>query len=115
MSACKKSAYALFSMALAVGCLLAVFARASGSARQASSLAAGTGYGIGCSLSVRLGGETYLIAVDLGNGQPVAVGHVDESNPQAVRRFLEPLVQRLGVRVIVTDDLVSFRKVADNL
>jgi hypothetical protein len=56
-----------------------------------------------------------LIAVDLGNGQPVAVGHVDESNPQAVRRFLEPLVQRLGVRVIVTDDLVSFRKVAEKM
>jgi len=56
-----------------------------------------------------------LIAVDLGNGVPVAIGQVDESNPQAVRRFLEPLVQRLGVSVIVTDDLVSFRTVANQL
>jgi len=56
-----------------------------------------------------------LIAVDLGNGVPVAIGQVDESNPQAVRRFLEPLVQRLGVSVIVTDDLVSFRRVANQL
>jgi transposase-like protein len=56
-----------------------------------------------------------LIAVDLGNGVPVAIGQVDESNPQAVRRFLEPLVQRLGVSVIVTDDLVSFRTVAEKL
>jgi transposase-like protein len=56
-----------------------------------------------------------LIAVDLGNGHPVAVGHVDESNPEAVRRFLEPLVQRLGVSVIVTDDLMSFRKAAEKL
>jgi len=56
-----------------------------------------------------------LIAVDLGNGVPVAIGQVDESNPQAVRRFLAPLVQRLGVSVIVTDDLVSFRPVANQL
>jgi transposase-like protein len=56
-----------------------------------------------------------LIAVDLGNGVPVAIGQVDESNPQAVRRFLAPLVQRLGVSVIVTDDLASFRTVANQL
>jgi transposase-like protein len=56
-----------------------------------------------------------LIAVDLGDGQPVAIGKVDESNPQAVRRWLEPLVQRLGVSVIVTDDLASFRTAAQKL
>jgi hypothetical protein len=39
----------------------------------------------------------------------VAIGQVDESNPQAVGRWLEPLVKRLGVSVIVTDDLASFR------
>jgi hypothetical protein len=45
----------------------------------------------------------------------MAIGQIDESNPQAVRRFLEPLVQRLGVSVIVTDDLASFRTVAGKL
>ena len=59
--------------------------------------------------------EAVLLAVDLGNGQPVAIGQVDESNPWAVRRWLEPLVQRLGVSVIVSDDLASFRKVAEKL
>lgn len=59
--------------------------------------------------------QPVLVAVDLGNGQPVAIGHMDETNPQAVRRFLEPLVQRLGVSVIVTDDLVTYRKVAEKL
>jgi len=59
--------------------------------------------------------QAVLIAVDLGNGQPVAIGQVDESNPWAVRRWLEPLVQRLGVSVIVSDDLASFRKVAEKL
>jgi transposase-like protein len=56
-----------------------------------------------------------LVAVDLGRGQPVAIGYIDEYNPQAVRRFLEPLIQRLGVSVIVTDDLASFRRVAEKL
>ncbi len=64
-----------------------------------------------------LGGrpQPTLIAVDLGTGQPVAVGQVDEANPEAVRRFLKPLIQRLGVSVIVTDDLASYRKVAEKL
>jgi len=56
-----------------------------------------------------------IVAIDLGSGQPMAVGQVDEANPAAVRRFLEPLVQRLGVKVIVTDDLNSYRKVAEQL
>ena len=59
--------------------------------------------------------QPVLIAVDLGNGKPVAIAQIDESNPQAVRRFLEPLVQRLGVSAIVTDDLASYRVVADML
>lgn len=56
-----------------------------------------------------------LVAVDLGTGQPVAIGYLDEANPQAVRRFLEPLEQRLGVSVVVTDDLASFRSVTQKL
>ena len=56
-----------------------------------------------------------LIAVDLGTGQPVAVGQVDEANPQAVKRFLAPLVKRLGVSVLVSDDLASYRQVAEQL
>jgi len=56
-----------------------------------------------------------LVAVDLGSGDPVAIGYLDEKNPRALRRFLEPLVQRLGVAVIVTDDLDSYKIVADEL
>lgn len=61
------------------------------------------------------GKRSVIVAVDLGNGQPVALGRVDESNPEAVRRWLEPLVKRLGVSVIVTDDLASYRVVAEKL
>ena len=56
-----------------------------------------------------------LIAVDLGAGEPVAIGYVDEYNPQAVKRWLEPLVKRLGVSVLVTDDLVHYKNVAQKL
>ena len=56
-----------------------------------------------------------LVAVDLGEGQPVAVGYVNEHDQQAVRRWLEPIVQRLGVTVIVTDDLALYRTVARQL
>jgi transposase-like protein len=56
-----------------------------------------------------------LVAIDLGNGQPVMIGEVDEHDPQAVCKWLEPLVQRLGVSVIVTDDLLSYHVVARHL
>jgi transposase-like protein len=56
-----------------------------------------------------------LVAVDLGEGQPVAVGYVDEHDPQAVRRWLEPLVQQMGVSVIVTDDLTPYRTITRQL
>jgi len=56
-----------------------------------------------------------LVAVDLGTGEPIAVGYVNEYDPQAVRRFLEPLVQQHGITVIVTDDLSSYKIVAEKL
>ncbi len=56
-----------------------------------------------------------MVAVDLGAGQPVAIGYVDEHNPQAVRRWLEPLVKQLGVSVIVTDDLAIYKGLAEKL
>lgn len=59
--------------------------------------------------------QPVLVTVDMGTGDPVEVGYVDEKDPQAVRKFLEPLVQRLGVSVIVTDDLASYKQVADAL
>lgn len=59
--------------------------------------------------------QPVLVAVDMGTGQPVTVGSIDEKDPQAVRKFLEPLMQRLGVSVIVTDDLFSYKQVAEAL
>lgn len=56
-----------------------------------------------------------LVAVDLGQGDVVEVGYVSEHNPQAVERWLKSLMQRLGVGVIVTDDLNVYRLVTERL
>ncbi len=56
-----------------------------------------------------------VVAVDLGNGVPVGVAELDEKDPQAVIAWLGPLVTQLGVEVIVTDDLGSYRRVAEEL
>jgi transposase-like protein len=59
--------------------------------------------------------QPVLVAVDLGTGEPIAVGYINEYDPQAIRRWLEPLVQRHGITVIVTDDLSSYKIVAEKL
>lgn len=59
--------------------------------------------------------QPVLVAVDLGTGEPIAVGYINEYDPQAVRRWVEPLVQRHGITVIVTDDLSSYKIVAEKL
>jgi hypothetical protein len=59
--------------------------------------------------------QAVLVAVDLGTGEPVTIGYVAKKDPKALKRFLEPLMQRLGVSVIVTDDLSSYRLAARGL
>lgn len=59
--------------------------------------------------------QPVLVAVDIGTGEPIVVGYINEFDPQAVRRWLEPLVQRHGITVIVTDDLFSYKIVAEKL
>ncbi|MFN4292966.1 MAG: transposase [Thermoflexales bacterium] len=64
---------------------------------------------------VKRGGQTrgVVVAVDMGDGQPVAVAELDERDAQAVGAWLKPLVARLGVRVVVTDDLAGYRGAAE--
>ena len=59
--------------------------------------------------------QPVLVAVDLGTGEPIAIGYLNEQDPQVVRRWLEPLVQRHGITIIVTDDLFSYKIVAEKL
>lgn len=59
--------------------------------------------------------QPVLVAVDLGSGEPITLGYINEYNPQAVAGWLKPLVQRHGISVIVTDDLSSYKIVAEKL
>jgi len=59
--------------------------------------------------------QPVLVAVDLGTGEPIALGYVNEHNPQALQRWLAPLVQRHGITVIVSDDLFSYKVLAEKL
>jgi transposase-like protein len=56
-----------------------------------------------------------LVAVDMGSGDPVALGYVNEYDLHAVQHWLEGLKQRLGESVIVTDDLFTYRIVTQRL
>lgn len=66
---------------------------------------------------VRLNGETVgvLVAVDMGDGHLIKMEVIDEHDPHAVKEWLQPLVQELGVAVLVTDDLNMYEVVAKEL
>ena len=55
----------------------------------------------------KIGGheQAIIVAVDLGSGQPLALGAINEKDWRAVVAWLEPLVEAWGVEVIVSDDL----------
>lgn len=66
---------------------------------------------------MRLAGATsgVVVAVDMGTGQVLDLVLEDERNPSAVTAWLRPLVETHGIEVLVTDDLASYRVVADQL
>ncbi len=59
--------------------------------------------------------QSVLVAVDLGTGEPIALANIDEKELPALERFLADLKQRLGVCLIVTDDLFTYRVAAERL
>jgi len=61
----------------------------------------GAGVGTGSDLCARVGADAPVL---------VAVGYVDECDPLAMRRWLAPLVKRLGVSLIVTvEPIIALR------
>ena len=65
----------------------------------------------------RVAGQPHAatVAVDLGNGQVVALAQMDEHSVEQVVEWLKPLVTELGIEVLVTDDLVEYAQVAERL
>jgi hypothetical protein len=61
------------------------------------------------------GKQSVLVTVDLGTGEPIALANVDEKELPALERVLADLKQRLGVSLIETDDLSTYRFAAEHL
>lgn len=62
-----------------------------------------------------LGGTGVMVAVDLGDGELLAIGAVDEKDLAAVTRWLKRLKQEHHIGAIVTDDLRMYRTITDKL
>lgn len=62
-----------------------------------------------------LNGKGVMVAVDMGDGQPLAIGAIDEKDMAAVMRWLKRLKQEHEIGAIVTDDLAMYRTVTDKL
>jgi hypothetical protein len=60
-------------------------------------------------------GQGVMVAVDLGDGEPLAIAAIDEKDMAAVFRWLKGLTQRHGIGAIVTDDLAMYRTMTDKL
>jgi transposase-like protein len=62
-----------------------------------------------------LRGKGIMVAVDMGNGEPLAIGQMDEKDMPSVRRWLKHLKEAHGIGAIVTDDLAMYRKITEKL
>ena len=62
-----------------------------------------------------LRGQGVMVAVDLGDGQPLAIAAIDEKDQAAVLRWLRGLKQRHGIGVLVSDDLAMYRGLTEQL
>ena len=60
-------------------------------------------------------GQGVMVAVDLGDGEPLAIAAIDEKDMAAVFKWLKGLTQRHGIGAIVTDDLALYRTMTDKL
>ena len=60
-------------------------------------------------------GQGVMVAVDLGDGEPLEIGAIDEKDMTAVFRWLKGLTQRHGIGAIVTDDLAMYRTLTEKL
>jgi transposase-like protein len=56
-----------------------------------------------------------MVAVDMGNGQLISIGKIDEKDAAAVRKWLSELKQKHGLTAIVTDDLSTYRSMTEDL
>lgn len=60
-------------------------------------------------------GKGIMAAVDLGDGELLALAAIDEKEQGAVEAWLKALKQQHNIGAIVTDDLAAYKEIARNL
>jgi transposase-like protein len=60
-------------------------------------------------------GKGIMVAVDLGDGELLAIAEIDEKEKGAVTTWLKTLKQKHKIGAIVSDDLASYKEIADEL
>jgi len=60
-------------------------------------------------------GKGIMVAVDLGDGELLALAEIDEKEKSAVATWLKTLKQKHNIGAIVTDDLATYKEIAQEL
>ena len=60
-------------------------------------------------------GKGIMVAVDLGGGELLAIAEIDEKEKSAVEAWLKVLKQKHNIGAIVTDDLATYKEIAEEL
>jgi len=60
-------------------------------------------------------GRGIMVAVDLGDGELLAIAEIDEKEKRAVEAWLKVLKQKHKIGAIVTDDLATYKEIAEEL
>ena len=62
-----------------------------------------------------INGRGILVAVDLGNGELLAIAEIDEKEKERLQAWLKVLKQQHNIGAIVTDDLATYKEIAEEL
>lgn len=60
-----------------------------------------------------INGKGIMVAVDLGNGELLSIAEIDEKEKEALQAWLKVLKQKHNIGVIVTDDLATYKEIAE--
>ena len=62
-----------------------------------------------------IAGKGIMVAVDMGDGELLAIAEIDEKEKGAVEAWLKALKQKHKIGAVVTDDLATYKEIADEL
>ena len=62
-----------------------------------------------------INGRGIMVAVDLGDGKLLAIAEIDEKEKERLQAWLKMLKQKHNIGAIVTDDLATYKEIAEEL